>query len=358
MALFHLLVSGVIGLLPGCLLMFFVLLGLEFLPFFVLVGLQFVLLLLVFFVQVRVSRVRSRRPFAARDIFRMNDWPSVATFGTGACFSGSSFAAALEFTGASCCNDAWPTVVGSEALLWVGASSLDMRGLCCYGADVPVTSGGLFFTGGARVDSAVAVVTHVRIVSDVNSGVVDVVDHIDVDVIDCGVVEEMSAVPASAFVAVPEIAETVVNTAIEADCRAPKTSGEREAGAVPSPPGWSPKEADFGSNYPCAGNPEVVAGIVIVIPVAGRPDITIAGANGLIVNRKYGRRDGDRYANLGVRGGRYHQHYNCEQHRTSEKSKTHGASSWPVVLRLPGVAAVQRAARTERLIRLTCFYMA
>src|SRR5580704_12812496 len=107
MALFHLLISGVIGLLLCGLLMLSVLLGLEFLAFLILLGRQLVLLLLVFFVQVRVSPVRSRRPVGTWDVLRMDCWPRGATFRTSACFSGSGFAASLEFAGASGCNDAW-----------------------------------------------------------------------------------------------------------------------------------------------------------------------------------------------------------------------------------------------------------
>src|ERR1700721_395099 len=95
----------------------------------------------------------------------MDCWTSRATFGPG-------FAAAFEFSGAG---------------------------------------GGFFFTRGARVDSAVAVVANVRVVSYYYSGVIGVVNDVHVDVIDCGVVEEMAAVPTAAFVAVAEIAEAVVH---------------------------------------------------------------------------------------------------------------------------------------------------
>ena len=208
----------------------------------------------------------------------MDCWTSRATFGPG-------FAAAFEFSGAGGCYYTGPAVIGREALLRIGTGRFGMSRLRGYWADVAIAGGGFFFTRGARVDSAVAVVANVRVVSYYYSGVIGVVNDVHVDVIDCGVVEEMAAVPTAAFVAVAEIAEAVVNAAVETYRWSPESCGEGEAGAVPAPPGWRPEETDFWSFDPRAGDPEIIAGVVIVIPVAGGPDVAVAGADGLIVDR-------------------------------------------------------------------------
>src|SRR5580658_9602715 len=153
------------------------------------------------------------------------------------CFARPGLAAAFKFAGARRCNDPWPAVIGRESLLRIGAGRFDVRGLCGYRADVPIASGGFFFTRCARVDSAVAVVADVGIISYDDSGVIDIVDHVHVDVIDGGVVEEMAAIPASTFVAVAEVAEAIINSAVEAYGWTPEASGECEAAPVPAPPG-------------------------------------------------------------------------------------------------------------------------
>ena len=107
MTLFHLLVSVVIRLLSGGLLVFPVLLALEFLAFFILLGLQLVLLLLVFFIELCIAGVGSRRALAARDVVRMDYGLGSATG-----FSRSRLAAAFEFTGAGSGNDARSAVIG------------------------------------------------------------------------------------------------------------------------------------------------------------------------------------------------------------------------------------------------------
>src|SRR5580658_3079575 len=141
--------------------MFLVLLGLKFLAFFILLGLQLVLLLLVFLIDFRVSRVGSGHLLGSWKIARMDWWAAGAAFRP-ACFCRSCFAA-LEFSGAGCSNDARPAVIGREALLRVRACGLDMRGLRGYRPDVPIARGGFFFTRCACVDSAVAVVADVGV---------------------------------------------------------------------------------------------------------------------------------------------------------------------------------------------------
>ena len=61
--LFHLLFSGIVGVLMGHLLMFFFLLLLHFLSFLILLLLQLLLLLSELLIRFLISTVWSRRPF-------------------------------------------------------------------------------------------------------------------------------------------------------------------------------------------------------------------------------------------------------------------------------------------------------
>src|ERR1017187_5452334 len=119
------------------------------------------------------------------------------------------------------------------------------------------------------------------------------------------VVEEMPALPATALIAVAEVAEAIVNPAIETYCRAPITIIENESAAAPTPIARSPKVADFRSHHPCTRHPII---LTIPSPMAWGPDITVARTNWLIVNGNFRRRDGDGYADLRKRRRRQDQH--------------------------------------------------
>src|SRR5579864_1005136 len=125
--------------------------------------------------------------------------------------------------------------------------------------------------------------------------VVDVMNHRDIHVGDGTVVEEVSMVPASAFETFSEIAEAVVDPAIEADQWAPITVVENEPSVAPRPVWRSPEEARFGSEDPCARYPIIVIVVVAPCPVPRRPDIAVAGTDRLLVDRESGRPE--RYRN-------------------------------------------------------------
>ena len=164
---------------------------------------------------------------------------------------------------------------------------------------------------GTRVDPAVAAVVADPILCDVvdHGCVVNVVNVDDVHVVDGTVVEEMSVVPAPALVAFAEISEAVINPAIETYVRPPVAFMEKKSVAAPTPITGRPEVADLRSLDPCAGHPVVVADIVVVGPVAGRPDIAIAGASRLLVHGQRGRADSDRDADLRRRCQRNDDHY-------------------------------------------------
>src|SRR5580658_8083727 len=153
-----------------------------------------------------------------------------------------------------------------------------MLSLSRYRRDMSLTPGGLLARCRTRADSAIAtVVADVAFVVVRHVGVVNIVNVGDVHVAHGTVVEKVSAVPASAFKARAEIAEAVIDPAVEAYLRTPIAVIENKSVAAPTPIGRSPQEADFRRHHPRARHPVVIGDVVIVAPVARRPEITVAG---------------------------------------------------------------------------------
>ena len=94
-------------------------------------------------------------------------------------------------------------MIGGSAKLGVCAGSLHVLNLSGHGPDMLPVRSGFFGGGGTLVDPTIAaVITDMRDVGYVDTGVVDVVDYVDVYAIDRRVIEEMSAVPPAALIAV------------------------------------------------------------------------------------------------------------------------------------------------------------
>src|ERR1019366_2404102 len=167
---------------------------------------------------------------------------------------------------------------------------------------------GLFRCGRVGVNSPIAAVIADMVYRGVvdNGFVVNIVNVRDVHVIHRAVVVEGSVVPISAFIAETTIAEAVVDATVEADMRTPVAFIPGVGVAAPSPITRSPEEANFGSHRPRTRHPEVA--FIPVSPVAGRPQITVGGGHGLLVNWQRGRSDHDRHAELREQGGRYGQY--------------------------------------------------
>src|SRR5579863_2162415 len=118
-----------------------------------------------------------------------------------------------------------------------------MLNLSCCRRDVSLVSVRLLLWCGPSVDSAIAaVVTNpVRSVAGINdSCVVDVMDLGHVDIRHRSVVEEVSAIPASADEPVPKITEPVVNASVEPNLRPPISVVKNERSVGPCPIRWSP----------------------------------------------------------------------------------------------------------------------
>ena len=117
-------------------------------------------------------------------------------------------------------------------------------------------------------------------------GVVDVVNRGDVYIGDRAIVEEPSVIPTSAFEAFSGITKTIVDSAIETDMGAPIAVIENIMSFVPGPVRWRPEIAGFRGRYPGAWNPVIVAFVITPRPIAGRPNVTLAGAERLLVDGK------------------------------------------------------------------------
>jgi len=75
------------------------------------------------------------------------------------------------------------------------------------------------------------------------------------------VVVKVAVVPASAFVAVAEIAVAIADAAVEADLGSPIAFMEDVVIAIAAPVAGSPEIADFGRLDPGSGDP-----VVVVVP--------------------------------------------------------------------------------------------
>src|SRR5579864_1131375 len=185
-----------------------------------------------------------------------------------------------------------------------------MLSLSTYWRDVSLTLRSLFLPRRARVDPTIAavvadpvhggVVDHGRVVNIVNVGHVHIVHGT--------VVEKPVVVPTSAFISVAEVAEAIVDSAIETDSRTPIAFMEQKSVAAPAPIARGPEETGFRRQHPRTGHPVVVSVIVIVGPVTRRPDIALGGAQGLFIHRQGRWSNPDQDAHLRKRCCRHGEH--------------------------------------------------
>src|SRR5580698_11381236 len=342
MLLFHLLRASCVGLLLLGLLMVLLLLLRQLLMLLLLLLVQLLLLLCVFLVLLGVAGVRRLRHRMRRHILSVSRHRGLGRFGLGS----SSF-------GGRTCGLVRRTIVGVRRgsaigrrmirrtgfLSWyclrrqiartggrrdgrlalvracpqlrIGARCLDLLVLRRHRGKMPIARCRFFGSGGRSSNSAIAsVVADVVDGYVVDGGVVSVVNVGDVDIVDGAVVIELITLPASAFVTVAEVTETVVDAAIKSDDRPPIAFMEGVAVVVPTPVRGRPIVAGLRHHNPCAGHPVVVAVTGIVRPVAGRPDVTLARAKWLLVYRQCRRSKADHNADL--RKGRQREQHQRE----------------------------------------------
>src|SRR5580700_6782929 len=107
--------------------------------------------------------------------------------------------------------------------------------------------------------------------------------------------------PTPAFISAAEITETVNNPTIETYNRPPISFVENKGFATPTPVSRGPKETDLRCQHPRTRHSVIIADIVVVGPVARRPDITLTGAKRLLVDGQSRRTKRYGYADLGER---------------------------------------------------------
>ena len=95
--------------------------------------------------------------------------------------------------------------------------------------------------------------------------------------------------PITAFVAFPEVTETIIDPAVESNVRAPITSMPKVSAAIPAPVTRSPEQARLRCDDPSARNPEIA--IRSISPIAGSPNVSVTRAGWLCINRQHRRRN-------------------------------------------------------------------
>src|SRR5580704_3146284 len=143
-------------------------------------------------------------------------------------------------------------MIHGRPLLWLRASNLLMLLLNSYRRQVSFMFSLHLFRPGALIDAtrAAVIADPVRGVVVDYRRVVNIMNVGDIHVVDGAIVEKVPAVPSSTFIAVAEVAESVIDSAIESDLRAPIAFMENECFAAPAPPARSPKETNFGRQHP------------------------------------------------------------------------------------------------------------
>ncbi len=137
-------------------------------------------------------------------------------------------------------------MIGRSPQLGISTCHIYLLRLCGDPSNMALTCCRFLLRSGARGNSSWATV-----VADVTNGVVGyifdihVVDNVDIDVHHVAVIEKVSALPATAEEAHAEVAETVIDSAIESDLRTPIAVIENVSAVVPPPIGRSPEKSSF-----------------------------------------------------------------------------------------------------------------
>src|SRR5690348_6521133 len=198
---------------------------------------QFILLVLVSSVHSRVPGVRNRRPFPRRQVSRMDRWIHALRIifrahrmstilrpfwrrMHGSRFSGAHNSAVPEITRPRRCGNRRGAVVYGCSQLSIRTGLFDMLRLCCDPREVPLSSGDFFLRCRAYIHSTIAAIeahAAVRSVFVDHSRLVRVVHDRHIHVAHIAVVEEMSPLPAAAFISVAVIAESIIDPAVRSE---------------------------------------------------------------------------------------------------------------------------------------------
>jgi hypothetical protein len=178
----------------------------------------------------------------------------------------------------------WAAMVYVGKLRPIGAGNVLILDLCPHGRSMLFMASRQFRGSGAHLQSALsAVEAHTDAAAAIISHgtVVNVMHNRSIHIVVGAVVVEMPTAPVAALVADADIAEAVIDAAIEADMRTPVATVKPIAVIVVAPVAGRPERALVGSLHPSAGNPVIAA--LTPSPVAGRPQIAVAGRLRLVI---------------------------------------------------------------------------
>ena len=137
-------------------------------------------------------------------------------------------------------------MINRDKLTAVRAGCHLMLPLHRHRRDVTLVGKGLLPRSGLRLHASISSVVADRINGINNRPLVDVVDDRDVHMIYSRVIEELSTIPVTAFVAHSDVAVTVVNSSVEADVRTPISDIPDIRAIGPTPISRRPEKADLG----------------------------------------------------------------------------------------------------------------
>jgi hypothetical protein len=150
-------------------------------------------------------------------------------------------------------------------------------------------------------------------------GVDDAPIHMD----DRGVIGKGAAAPLAAGKANASVAAAIVDAAVVADMAAPIAAMEAVVAVGPVPVVGRPQSALIGRLHPGAGHPVIVALILIVGPVAGRPHQVGLGAFRLHIDRQLRWSEADTDFDLRVRRGWNQREQKRQQEPTRRAEDLH-----------------------------------
>src|SRR5215831_7972125 len=176
--------------------------------------------------------------------------------------------------------------------------------------------GGRRLSPGSACAPVIANVTH-RCVVHYNSSIIYIGYVSHTHVVDRPVIIKGPVIPISARVPYTNVAETIVDTTIEADCGPPETGIPAIPAIQPAPVTRSPKVTRDRGELPSARNP-VVTAHGVPSPITRSPDVAWGRAERLRINRQGRRTDGDKDADggPGVSCRRRGQHRDCQKEQT------------------------------------------
>src|ERR1700730_17027210 len=213
---------------------------------------------------------------------------------------GRNCSSAAEIGRPSGSGNCGPSMILPSEVLTIFTGHMLVLTLHRQGCLVPLVHCLFFLPRRTRLNAAMSTVIADRPVVVHDHGSVINIRHIgDADVGHGTVVIKLSSAPFPAVKSHARVAETVVNSTVETNVRSPVSCMPQVKPISPSPVSGRPQHAN-GRDHPGAGHP-VVAVIIVPSPVARRPEIARAWADGLRVNRQWRRPHANRDPNRDLR---------------------------------------------------------